>query len=211
MRLVVHEFLTLDGVMQGPGGADEDRSGGFERGGWIVPLSDADMGEIVSGWFKSADAILLGRTTYTAMHGYWSQVNDPDNAAGIGLNNLPKYLVSSTVDNPAWKNTTVLKGDPIKAVANLKTRNGRELQVHGSWQLARALHRAGLVDEYRLIVFPVTVGGGKRLFDEGSPAAGYSMVEGRVTSGGATYLVLEPKRFSTGELAVVDGRESVVG
>lgn len=211
MRLVVHEFLTLDGVMQSPGGADEDPSGAFKRGGWIVPLADEGMGEIVSKWFKRADAILLGRTTYTAMEGYWSQVDDPDNAVGLALNNLPKYLVSSTIDRPAWHNTTVLKDNPLKSIAELKAKPGGELQVHGSWQLARALQSAGLVDEYRLLIFPVTVGAGKRLFDDASPANGFRVLTAGTTPGGAAHLVVEPQPFATGELEVVDGRESVRG
>ena len=158
MKLVVHTFLTLDGVMQGPGGADEDRSGEFDRGGWLIPYSDADMGEIVESWFAHAEAILLGRNTYESMRSYWSQVTDPDNVVAAKLNYGRKYVVSNTLTSADWGDTTVLKGDVIGQVASLKRDGGPdELQVHGSARLAQSLHAAGLVDEYRLLVFPVTV------------------------------------------------------
>ena len=207
MQLTVHEFLTLDGVMQGPGGAEEDRSGGFARGGWLVPHVDQDFGEIVSSWFARAEAILLGRNTFMAMRGYWTQVTDPDNPAAVALNGLPKYLVSSTVTEPDWGDTTVLSGDPIEQVRRLTQRPGGELQVHGSWQLASALHAAGLVDEYRLLTFPVTVGAGKRLFADDAPASGFRLIESRTTSAGVTYACLAPSEFVTGVVSVEEGKE----
>jgi len=208
MRLTVHAFLTLDGVMQGPGGAEEDTTGGFARGGWLVPHADGDFGEIVDGWFARAEAILLGRTTFEMMRDYWSRVTDPDNPVAAALNSLPKYLVSRTVRQPGWAPTTVLDGDPIAAVARLKEQPGGELQVHGSWQLAQALHRAGLVDEYRLLVFPVSVGAGKRLFPDDAPANGFALRESRTTSTGAVYSALTPAPFAAGTIAVGDdGRE----
>jgi dihydrofolate reductase len=209
MKLTVHTFLTLDGVMQGPGGAEEDTSGGFTRGGWLVPYADADMGEVVDSWFARAEAILLGRTTFTMMRDFWSAVTDTDDTTAAALNGLPKYLVSSTVTEPGWSPTTVLGGDPVEAVRALKEQPGGELQVHGSARLARTLHAAGLVDEYRLLVFPVTVGAGKRLFDETAPASGYTVLESRTTSTGAVYTALAPTPFSTGGIAVEDGREVV--
>ncbi len=207
MQLTVHTFLTLDGVMQGPAGFEEDRSGGFTRGGWLVPHVDQDFGEIVGSWFPRGDAILLGRNTFLAMRGYWTQVTDPDNPAAVALNGLPKYLVSSTVTDPAWGDTTVLSGDPLDEVRRLKERPGGELQVHGSWQLASALHAAGLVDEYRLLTFPVTVGAGKRLFTDDAPASGFRLIESRTTSTGVTYANLAPAEFTTGEVAVEEGKE----
>ena len=198
---------TLDGVMQGPGGAEEDRSGGFARGGWLVPHVDQDFGEIVSSWFARAEAILLGRNTFMAMRGYWTQVTDPDNPAAVALNGLPKYLVSSTVTEPDWGDTTVLSGDPIEQVRRLKDQPGGEFQVHGSWQLASALHAAGLVDEYRLLTFPVTVGAGKRLFADDAPASGFRLIESRTTSAGVTYASLAPSEFITGVVSVEEGKE----
>jgi len=208
MELTVHEFLTTDGVMQGPGGADEDTSGGFTHGGWIVPFADEDFGAIVTGWFGRAEAILLGRTTYSMMYPYWSQVTDPDNLVAAKLNGLPKYVASSTLRDPAWHNTAELSGDVIAQVKQLKQRPGGELQVHGSCGLARSLHRAGLVDEYRLLVAPVTVGAGKRLFTEDAPAMGYTLADSRTTSRGAVYSALRPAQFEVGTVGVVEGRES---
>jgi len=209
VKLTVHTFLTVDGVMQGPGGADEDTSGGFARGGWLVPFADEGMGAVVTGWFAKAEAILLGRTTYTMMYGYWSQVTDPDNLVAAKLNGLPKYVASTSLRDPAWHDTTVLDGDAIERVRQLKQRPGGELQVHGSAGLAQALHRHGLVDEYRLLVFPVTVGAGKRLFTEGAPASGYTLVDSSTTSAGAVYTALQPRPFEVGRVEVVDGREAV--
>src|SRR5579872_6443147 len=131
MKLTVHEFLTLDGVMQGPGGAAEDTTGGFSRGGWLIPYADEDFGVIVSSWFSQAEAILLGRTTYTLMHGYWSQVTDQDNVVAAALNGRPKYVASATLRDPEWQHTTVLSGDITDQVRRLKERPGGELQVHG--------------------------------------------------------------------------------
>ena len=210
MKLTVHTFLTLDGVMQGPGGAGEDRSGGFGRGGWLVPLSDADMGEIVESWFARAEAILLGRNTYETMRAYWSQVTDPGNGAAAKLNHGRKYVASNTMTDADWGDTTVLSGDVIARVADLKKQGGEgELQVHGSALLAQSLHTAGLIDEYRLLVFPVTVGEGKRLFTGTAPAMGYTLLESRPTSTGAQYQALAPKAFQAGGLTVQDGKEAV--
>jgi dihydrofolate reductase len=210
MKLTVHTFLTLDGVMQGPGGADEDRSGGFGRGGWLVPLADADMGEIVESWFARTEAILLGRSTYETMRAYWSQVTDPANGAAAKLNYGRKYVASNTLTDADWGDTTVLSGDVIAAVADLKKRGGQgELQVHGSARLAQSLHTAGLIDEYRLLVFPVTVGAGKRLFTDDAPARGYTLLESRTTSTGAQYQAVAPKAFQAGGFTVQAGQEAV--
>ncbi|NKX54347.1 dihydrofolate reductase family protein [Arthrobacter mobilis] len=211
MKLTVNTFLSLDGVMQGPGGRDEDTSGGFDRGGWLVPHIDEDFGRIVNGWFANAEAILLGRTTYQMMQPYWEQVTDPEDPVAAAMNNLPKYLVSSTVAEPTWQNTTLLSGDPVQAVAELKSRPGAELQVHGSHRLARALHDAGLVDEYRLLIFPVVVGKGKRLFDDGAVPSAFELVDSATTGAGAVSLTLLPRPFSTGDFGVEDGRETTIG
>ena len=208
MRLTVNTFLTIDGVMQGPGGVQEDTSGGFDRGGWLVPFSDPDMGEIVGGWFGQADAILLGRNTFQMMKTYWSQVTDPDNIVSAKLNGQPKYVVSATLADPDWGNTTVLSGDIVKEVSQLKDQPGGELQVHGSAMLARSLHEAGLVDDFRLLVFPVYVGKGKRLFSEGAAPSGFTLVDSRTTSTGAVYSALTPAPFHAGSVQVVDGKES---
>jgi dihydrofolate reductase len=211
MKLTVNTFLTLDGVMQAPGGAEEDASGGFTRGGWIVPHFDEKMGGFVDGWFASADEILLGRHTFTDMRTYWSKVDQSDNAVSAALNTLPKHLVSATVTDPDWGNTSVIAADVVAAVRDLKERPGRELQVHGSWQLARTLHDAGLVDEYRLLVCPVVVGSGKRLFAEGAAPATFTLVSSETTSSGVTHQVLRPRAFETGTFEVRDGKEAAAG
>ena len=208
MKLVTHTFLTLDGVMQAPGGAEEDRSGGFGCGGWLIPFSDAEMGEIAASWFARTEAILLGRNTYETMRACWSRVTDPANGAAAKLNHGRKYVVSNTLTGADWGDTTVLRGDVIAQVADLKHGGRGELQVHGSARLARALHAAGLIDEYRLLVYPVTVGAGKRLFTETAPPRGYTLLESRTTRAGAVYQVLVPKAFETGGRTVRDGRKA---
>jgi dihydrofolate reductase len=209
VKLTLHTFLTVDGVMQAPGGADEDTTGGFAYGGWLVPFADQDMGAIVNGWFEKADAILLGQNTYEAMFPYWSQVTDPGNIAGVKLNGQPKYVVSSTLRDPKWQGTTVLSGDVIEQVTKLKDRPGGELQIHGSCALARSLHRAGLIDEYRLLVFPAAVGHGKRLFTDDAPATGFTLIDSATTSAGAVYSALTPALFELGRVEVAGGKEVV--
>jgi dihydrofolate reductase len=205
MRLTLHTFVTLDGVMQGPGRTDEDTSGGFEHGGWLVPYADEEFGGIVDSWFRRVDAFLLGRTTYELFHEYWPQVTDPGDIVAEKLRELPKYVVSTTLTSADWQHTTVLDG--VDAVRELKRQPGGELQVHGSRGLAGALHAAGLVDEYRLMVFPVVLGQGKRLFTDGMPASGFTVTESRTTSGGITYLALTPEPFpGGGSFDVVDGK-----
>ncbi|WP_026556867.1 dihydrofolate reductase family protein [Arthrobacter sp. 35W] len=207
MKLTAHTFVSLDGVMQGPGGSDEDTTGGFERGGWLVPLADESFGAIVDGWFATAEALLLGRTTYEMMHPYWSAVTDPGNPIATAMNQLPKYVVSSRDGELDWANSTQLAGDPVKAVAQLKSRPGGELQIHGSHQLVRTLHDAGMIDEYRVLIFPVVVGKGKRLFDPGAVPSGFTVVSSSTTPSGLVSLYLRPAPFRTGYLGVEEGRE----
>lgn len=211
MRLTVHAFVTLDGVMQGPGSPGEDTSGGFTRGGWTVPFSDADFGRIVDDWFTRTTELLYGRNTYDLMYGYWPQVTDPEVAVATVLNTSPKHVVSTTLTKPPWHNTvSVIADDVVASVRALKERPGEELQVHGSWQLVQTLQRVGLVDEYRVIEFPVVVGGGKRLFDDGAAASGFEVTATEVLGSGAVYRALRPVPFSAGAYAVEDGKEIVV-
>ncbi|MBF4994234.1 dihydrofolate reductase family protein [Arthrobacter gandavensis] len=200
MRLTVNTFLSMDGVMQGPGGLDEDPSNGFDRGGWLVPLADEEMDQLVSGWFRQADALLLGRSTYEMMQPYWELVTDPSDTVADSLNHLPKYLVSSTVTEPTWHNTTLIAGDAVRAVAEIKDRGHGEIQVHGSYQLARSLHDANLVDEYRLLFFPVVVGRGKRLFEEGAAPSSFMVTGTHITSSGVVALSLLPRPFVVAEM-----------
>src|SRR5215469_5441888 len=178
MRLTLHTFLTLDGVMQAPGAQDEDRDGGFEHGGWSFPYSDQDFGEAVAGWFAHAGAFLLGRKTYEIFSGYWPKVTDPDDPIAGKLNALPKYVASTTLASVAWHNSSLLGGDPAAEVAALKQRPGDELQVHGSGELAQTLIDHDLVDEYRLLYYPVHLGSGKKLFPEGAKPGALRLREG---------------------------------
>src|SRR5882762_3568175 len=217
MELSVHTFVSLDGVMQGPGGPQEDPSNGFERGGWLVPYSPDAWGKVVDGWFRRADAILLGRSTFQMMRTYWSQVTDPDSIVATALNTWRKYVVSTTLsdEDAAWGPTSVLRDNVVEQVRQLKEEPGRELQVHGSWQLVQTLHDAGLVDTYRLLQFPVVVGEGKRLFADGAGKTTPAMYdvaesESEVLRGGAVSLTLRQAVFGTigtGEYAVYDGKE----
>jgi dihydrofolate reductase len=210
MKLSVNTFVSLDGVMQGPGGPEEDTSGGFERGGWLVPYVDEGMGRVVEQeWFPHATAILLGRNTYQTMEAYWSKVTDDSLVARV-LNTYPKYVVSDTLTDETadWGDTTVVSGDVVEGIRALKDQPGDELQVHGSWQLARTLHDAGLVDIYRMLVFPTVVGSGKRLFADGATPSGFRTVGHSMTDAGCVSLVLEPTPFSVGGHAVVDGKDT---
>lgn len=216
MQISVHAFVSLDGVMQGPGGAEEDISNGFTRGGWLVPHSGDGQLDAVDGWFRQADAFLLGRRTFEMMRGYWPQVTDPDNLVATALNTWPKYVVSNSLSDAdaAWGDTTVLRGDVVAQVRRLSQQPGGELQVHGSWQLARTLHDAGLVDTYRLLQFPVVVGAGKRLFADGAAPASYRITDSAVADGGAGAVALTLRRTGfgatdVGEFVVRDGREAV--
>ena len=192
MRLTLHTFLTLDGVMQAPGGPDEDPDGHFEHGGWSFPYGDEDFGVAMTGWFEHADAFLLGRKTYQIFAGHWPRVTDPGDPIATKLNTLPKYVASTTLDGTGWHNSSLLGGDVAAEVAKLKERPGRELQVHGSGQLAQTLIDHDLVDEYRLLYFPVHLGSGKKLFRDGARAAALRLRSATTTSTGVIIATYEP-------------------
>src|SRR6266511_324674 len=184
MKLIVQQFLTLDGVVQGPGVPDEDRSGGFDHGGWSVPYADDVFGQTVEDSIAAADGLLLGRKTYEIFAAYWPRVTDPDNRVAAMLNRMPKHVASRTLDTVEWNNSTLIKGDVAEGVARLKADPGRQLQVHGSADLAQTLMRHDLVDEYRLYFYPVVLGTGKRLFREGAVPAAMRLTETKRTSTG---------------------------
>jgi dihydrofolate reductase len=189
MKLTVTTFVSIDGVMQGPGGPDEDRRGDFGRGGWLAPHFDDETGRYMASVFDEVDAFLLGRHTYEIFAGFWPKVTDPDDPIAGRLNARPKYVASNTLTDPEWGPATVLSGDVPAAVAALKEQPGRELQVHGSGALVRTLHEHDLVDEYRLLIFPVIVGDGQRLFPDRGVATGLSLAESRTTPSGVTIQV----------------------
>ncbi len=196
MRLTLHTFLTLDGVMQAPGGPQEDPDGHFEHGGWSFPYGDQDFGVAMSGWFDRASAFLLGRKTYQIFASYWPQVTDPADPVASKLNTLPKYVASTTMDSVGWDHSALLRGDVAAEVARLKQQPGDELQVHGSGGLAQTLIEHSLIDEYRLLIFPVHLGSGKKLFRDGATAAALRLTGSSATSAGviiATYQAGPPQ------------------
>lgn len=192
MRLTLHTFLTLDGVMQAPGGPEEDPSDGFTHGGWSFPFDDDDFGAAITGWFAGAGAFLLGRHTYEIFSSYWPKITDPENPVAAKLNALPKYVASSTLTSADWEETTVISGDVATEVARLKAQPGGELQIHGSGALAHTLIDADLIDEYRLLFFPVHLGSGKKLFRDGAKAASLRLLTSSVTSTGVVIATYEP-------------------
>ena len=194
MRLVVSEFLTLDGVMQAPGGAEEDRSGGFEHGGWQGAYWDDAAGKAVDQSLVQTGGLLLGRRTYDIFAAYWPNATDPEDATAAQiLNELPKYVASTTLQEPlAWENSTLLKGDVPAEVARLKERPGKDLLVFGSGELAQTLMAHGLIDEYRLQINPVVLGSGRRLFREGGPRIPMDLADSVTTSTGVLIMKYRP-------------------
>jgi dihydrofolate reductase len=191
MRLTLTEFVTLDGVYQGPGGPTEDTSGGFQQGGWLVPFFDDRLGQFMNEVFDEVDAFVLGRQTYEIFAASWPKFPDPDDPIASRLNTLPKYVASRTLTQADWNNSSVLGGDVVAEVAKLKEQPGRELQIHGSGALAQTLFDDGLIDTIRLIVFPVVLGSGKRLFAEGRRPSRYRLVDVLSTPTGVTVQTLE--------------------
>jgi dihydrofolate reductase len=180
-KLMVMSFVSLDGVVQGPGGPDEDRDGGFEHGGWAVPYFDPQTIELMESLTARAGALLLGRRTYDVFAATWP-LAEADDPIGARMNGLPKYVASRTLETVAWQNSTLLTGDVGEAVSRLKQDEGGEIQVHGSGGLVQTLIERDLVDEFHLLVFPVLIGSGKRLFAEGTIPARLRLA-GTATSG----------------------------
>ena len=194
MKLTTTTMVSVDGVMQGLGGPDEDRRGGFERGGWAAPLFDEEAAAVLGQIYGRADAFLFGRWTYEVFAGSWGAVKEipPDNPIAIALNTRPKYVASTTLTDPKWAKTTVLSGDVAAAIRELKAKPGGELQVHGSGKFIRWLFDNDLVDEINLHTYPLILGQGTRLFPDTGPDKALELIESRSTPGGVIIQVYRP-------------------
>lgn len=187
-KLVTVTFVTLDGVMQAPGGPGEDDSGDFKSGGWSANYWDDLMAQVMGETFAKRPELLLGRKTYEIFAAYWPNAKDEPGADN--LNNAKKYVVSRTLEEVKWQNSNLIKGDVVKEIARLKGVDGTELQVHGSSNLIQTLLKHNLIDELHLWIFPVVVGNGKRLFGVGTTPSGFKLLESKASSTGvilATY------------------------
>lgn len=189
-KLTLTQFMTLDGVVQSPGAPDEDPSGGFTKGGWLPPFFDQGVGEVMDSRFANVGGFILGRKTYEIFAAWWPHIGDDDPVAAK-LNHLPKYVASTTLGSTDWDHTTILGGEVVESVANLKAEDGDELQIHGSGQLAQTLMRHNLIDVYELLVFPVVLGEGKRLFETGIDRS-MRLAGSSATESGVVVLTYEP-------------------
>jgi len=194
MKLTTITQVTIDGVVQGNGGAtDDDRRNGFERGGWALGAGDDDTRRFIAQTYQRADAFLFGRRTYELFAGSWGAIDGMRSLPiGVALNQASKYVASTTLTEPRWADTTVLSGDLAAAIAELKAKPSGELQVHGSGTLVRWLLVNGLVDEMTLLIVPVVLGQGTRLFPDNGPAIALDLVDSRIDSKGVTIQVYRP-------------------
>ena len=193
MKLTTTTNVSVDGVMQGLGGPDEDRRGRFDRGGWALPLFDDEVATLLGQVYQRADAFLFGRRTYEIFAGSWGTWDDPgDSPIWTALNTRPKYVASTTLTDPRWAFTTVLSGDVAAAIGELKAKPGGELQVHGSGALVRWLLENDLVDEINLLTYPLVLGQGTRLFPDTGPDTALDLVDSRATTNGVTIQVYRP-------------------
>jgi dihydrofolate reductase len=192
MKLTTTTLVSVDGVMQGNGGPDEDRSGGFERGGWAMGHFDNEAMTFINQVYQAADAFLFGRRTYELFAGYWGVREDLENPIVGALNTKPKYVASNTLTEPQWADTTVLSGDVAAAIGELKAKPEGELQVHGSGVLTRWLLENDVVDEINLLIVPVVVGQGTRLFPDNGPDIALDLVAARAFPKGGTLQVYRP-------------------
>ena len=200
-KLIVSTFMTLDGVMQAPGGPGEDDSGGFAHGGWSVNYWDDQMGQVMGAAMSTPFALVLGRKTYDIFAAHWPNATDDPGAKP--LNDATKYVASRS--NPAleWNNSVLIEGDAAEGIAALKKEDGPELQVHGSGNLIQTLLRHNLVDQYRLWIFPLVIGSGKRLFSEGTIPAGLKLVDHTISTTGVMIATYEPAgEIVTGSFAL---------
>jgi dihydrofolate reductase len=183
-KLVVLSFVTLDGVMQAPGGPEEDPTGGFKHGGWVAGYFDDFLGKVMVRQMSKPFDLLLGRRTYEIFAAHWPYVKSNEDPIAAGINNAKKYVVSKTLISLDWSNSELIKGAVAKEVKKLKEQDGPEIQVHGSGSLIQTLLKHDLADELWLKIFPITLGGGKRLFAEGTIPAGLKLLESETSPTG---------------------------
>jgi dihydrofolate reductase len=195
-KLIINTFMTLDGVMQAPGGPPEDPTGGFTYGGWSVNYWDEMMGQAMGEYMGQPFDLLLGRKTYEIFAAHWPYSKEEPTASQ--LNNAQKYVVSKTLKDPEWKNTTLINGDLVQEIEKLKRQHGLDLWVHGSSNLIQTLLKHNLIDEYRLWIFPLVIGNGKRLFGQGTLPTGLKLVDERVSTTGVILAIYQP----VGELKI---------
>jgi dihydrofolate reductase len=192
-RIVVFMNLTLDGVMQAPGRPDEDRRGGFTHGGWATPYADPGIGKAAGESMATSGALLFGRRTYEDFYSVWP--NRTDNPFTAVLNNTRKYVASTTLQEPlAWSNSTLLKGDAVEAVARLREQPGKDIVILGSGELVRSLLRHGLIDEYILLIHPLTLGAGRRLFADDGAFAALRLVNLQTSATGVAIATYQPAK-----------------
>jgi dihydrofolate reductase len=192
-KVIVSEFLSLDGVMQAPGLPDEDRSGGFEHGGWQVQLMDDEAGQAIMEGLNATGGLLLGRRTYEIFAGYWPNAPDDDPLAGT-MNEMPKYVVSTTLQEPlAWKNSHLIKENVPEEIRKLKEESGEDLRVIGSGELVQTLMEHGLVDQFDLSIYRIVLGSGKRLFRDGTPNTSLRLVNSQTSKSGVLLVSYEPE------------------
>lgn len=190
-KLVVTTFVTLDGVMQAPGGQEEDTEGGFTHGGWFVPFFDEMMGKQVDEWTQRMSALLLGRKTYEIFAAHWPNVTDPDDGFASVANRVPKYVASRTLPSVEWGGSQLIRGELAVGVAKVKEDTDGEVQVHGSCNMIQTLLKHDLVDEFRLWITPVVLGSGKKLFGEGTIPMGLTFKDAKTSTTGVTIVSYE--------------------
>ena len=190
-KIIVNAFLTLDGVMQAPGAPDEDKEGGFQHGGWQAPYGDEVVGQMIVDGIKDADGFLLGRKTYDIFSSYWPKITDPANPIATALNSRPKYVLSRSLERVTWNNSSVLRGDAVAEIRKLRQQPGKTVHTWGSADALQTLLKNDLIDEYRLFVYPLVLGSGKRLFAGGTVPAALKQVEAVTIGKGPTFYRLE--------------------
>jgi dihydrofolate reductase len=204
-KLIVNTFVTLDGVMQAPGGPEEDPANDFPHGGWSVNYWDETMDQLMDEFMAGPFDLLLGRKTYEIFAAYWPSAKEP---GADQLNNAKRYVASRTLNKVDWNNSTLIKGDVAQVIRKIKEQDGPELQVHGSSNLIQTLLKHNLIDEFHLFIYPVVIGKGKRLFDQGTIPSGLKLIDSKTTGKGVILAIYEPAgELVTGTFALENPSE----